>query len=106
MRLSDLTKMRCVDENGDDLGRVKDVAVEEREGAWIATTLIVGRGGFAERLGFMHGVVEKPVVLARLMEWVERHARVVPWDKVRLREDRVVSVLGRRDELERPEAYR
>lgn len=104
MRLSELMKMRSVDSSGEALGHVKDVRLEERAGGWVVTDVVVGRAAVAERLGFIHGVVERPVVLARLMGRLARRARIVPWDKVRQVGDGVLQVAARRDELPHPEA--
>ncbi len=102
MRLSELQRYRAVDVAGRPLDHIKDVRLEQQGEEWVVTDLIVGRAAFAERLGFIHGVVERPVLLARLMRWVARHARVVPWEDVRLEQDRVV-VASQRGELLRPE---
>ncbi len=103
MRLSELLNSRAVDSTGAPLDRAKDVRLEQRDGEWVVTALVVGRGGFAERLGFIRGVVDGPVLLARLMRHVGRHARVAPWDAVTLGDDGVVHVSVARDALAHPE---
>ena len=106
VRLSELMNLRAVDSTGASLDRVKDVRLERRGGDWVVTDLVVGRASVAERLGFVHGVVERPVVLARLMKRVARHGRVVPWDAATLGDDGIVRVSVARDALARPEGYR
>ena len=105
MRLSELTKMRSVDSDGRPLDHVKDVRLVERDGGWVVTDLVVGRAAVAERLGFVHGVVDRPVLLARVMRRLARHARVVPWDQVTIDEG-IVHVGVPRDALGRPEGQR
>lgn len=105
MRLSELMKMRAVDSTGRSMDHVKDVRLEQRDGGWVVTDLVVGRGAFAERLGFIHGIVERPVLLARLLGYIGRHVRVVPWERARFADDGVVHVDARRDDLKRPEGY-
>lgn len=104
MRLSDLLRLRAFDAAGEPLDHVRDVRFECRDGDWVASDLVVGRGALAERLGFVHGAVERPLLLARLMRRLGRHARVVPWDRVASIGERV-DVDARRDELSRPEGY-
>ncbi|MDQ4125392.1 MAG: hypothetical protein M3134_07325 [Actinomycetota bacterium] len=98
-------KLRAFDACGEPLDHVRDVRLEWREGEWIVTDLVVGSGAFAERLGFVHGAVERPLLLARLMRWLGRHARIVPWDCVVSLDERV-DVDALRDDLPRPEGYR
>lgn len=105
MRLSDLMKMECFDVDGRPLHEVKDVRLEERAEGWVVTHVVVGRAAFAERLGFVHGVVDKPALLAWIMKRVGRHARVAPWDRVSVGDDGIELAL-RRDDLERPEGSR
>lgn len=106
VRLGDLMKMRSVDSTGQRLDHVKDVRLEHRDGGWVVTHIVVGRAAVAERLGFLHGVVERPVLLARLMRRIARHSRIVPWDKVALTKEGIVEVTVPWDELPQPEAYR
>ncbi len=101
MRLSDLFKLEAFDSSGASLGHVRDVRLEQHDDSWQVVALIVGPAGVAERLGFAHGVVERPVILAKVMHWIGRHARVVPWDKVTVQRG-VISVDATRQELATP----
>ncbi len=105
MRLSDLLSLRAFDRNGNPLDHVKDVRLQWIDGEWVVTDLVVGRGALAERLGFVHGAVERPFLLARLMRRLGRHARVVPWERVTSVGARV-DVDAARDELAPPEGHR
>lgn len=105
MRLSDLLELEVFDSAGARLGRVKDVRFERRGDAWEVVELVVGTAGVAERLGFAYGVVERPAVLAAIMRWVARHARVVPWDKVTLHVG-MISVEATREDLRHPPGRR
>lgn len=102
MRLSDLLKLEAVDLDGRSLDHVRDVRLEQRGDAWTVTHVVVGRAAVAERLGFIHGVVERPVAIAAVMRRIGRHARVVPWSQVSL-EDGRLHVDARKDGLGRPE---
>ena len=101
MRLSELMSMKTFDVQGKPIDHVKDVRLEKKGEHWEVTALIVGRGAFAERLGFLHGVVERPALLARLMGWFERHARVAPWENIRLSDGQVL-IDTSEQELPRP----
>jgi sporulation protein YlmC with PRC-barrel domain len=100
VRLSDLLDRDVRSDDGHDLGRVNDVRFERVGAEWRVSALIVGTAAFAERLGFAHGVVQRPVLLARAMRWVARHARVVPWEAAKKRDDHLV-VTAQVDELAR-----
>lgn len=94
MRVSDLLKLEAVNESGERIGHVHDVrfssATRDTLG-WTAASLIVGRGGFAARLGYAHGAVERPRAVAGLLSWLTRHAVEIPWARVvRVQEDRIV----------------
>ncbi len=102
MRLSELSRFRCEDAEGQPLGRVKDVRLERQGDAWVVTGILVG-GAVAERLGFLHGGVERPVLLARLVRHFARHARVIPWDRTILHDDHITAD-AHGDDLPRPEA--
>ncbi len=102
MRLSELQRLRAVDEGGGELAHVKDVRLERQGRYWVVTHVVVGRAAVAERLGFLHGEVERPALLARIMRRVARHARVVTWQDVTLEDDRIIvsSTHDRPDGLE------
>lgn len=106
MRLSELMKLHAVDSEGELLDHVRDVRLEDRDDGWVVTHVVVGRAAVAQRLGFIHGAVERPALLAWAMRRSTRHARVVPWEKVTLGDGDAVHVGARRAELDRPEGYR
>jgi len=95
MRLSDLLTSEVVDERGQHLGHVRDVALA-RDGAWIEgfgpayrlEALIVGKGSLGARLGFDHQHMERPWLLRVLFG---RHRpRPIAWsDVVSVAEQRV-----------------
>lgn len=98
--------MSAVDADGRSLGGLKDVRLEERDEGWVVTHAIFGRAAVAERLGFIHGVVERPALLARILRRLALHTRVVPWDELKVTGEGVVRTASARGELERPEGYR
>lgn len=107
MRASDLLKCEVVNEAGDDLGHVHDVrfeALTEDAQGWSATAILVGRGGFAARLGYVHGTVTRPwIVGAALRAW-SRHGLEIPWDRiVDVQSERIV-VSGTREDFDHPRA--
>lgn len=83
MRLSDVLGCDVVDRDGRHLGRVSDVrAVQDGplhgpQAAVRVDALLVGRGGFAERLGYIRGRVQGPWMLQQLFERLESRARFV-----------------------------
>lgn len=101
MRVSDLLKLEAVDASGERLGHIHDVRFTSVTGGpvgWTAASLIVGRGGFAARLGYAHGAVTRPRLLAAVLAWLTRHALEIPWEHVAdVRDDRVVVVGSRAD---------
>lgn len=103
MRLSELMSLRTLDSEGVPLDHVKDVRLEQRDGEWVVTHLVVGRAAVAERLGFIHGVVDRPVLLAHVLRRIARRARVVPWELVSFGGDGTVHVSAERDDLDSPE---
>lgn len=105
MRLSDVMKMEVTDRSGDRIGTVKEVMLERRGSAWEMTAFIVGAAGISERLGFTYGEVERPVILAALMRWVGRHARVVRWHDLSLGQKTAV-VNRRKADLPHPRDQR
>lgn len=92
MRLSDVIGCEVVDRDGQHVGHVSDVrAVQDGriigpQAAFRADALLVGRGGFAERLGFVRGRVRGPWILQQLFERLESRAvfiavtDVAAWD--------------------------
>lgn len=106
MRLADLLWAQARDADGEELGQVHDVRLRLEEDGHdaprlVVESIIVGAGTVGRRLGYAHGGVEGPWLLARLFEWAARHAREAKWTDVR-REARVLHVQRPRDELERP----
>jgi hypothetical protein len=84
VRVSDLLRCRVIDVDGAVVGRVSDVRVVQDgpimrglQAAMRVDALVVGRGGLAERLGFIRNRVEGPWPLRVLFERLERRARVV-----------------------------
>ena len=61
MKLSDLQRCRVVDEAGERIGHLFDVACELRahDEPPAVTTLLVGRAGLARRLGIGRGRAEE-----------------------------------------------
>lgn len=102
MRLSDLMKMESFDADGGSLDHVSDVRLEQRDEGWVVTHVAVGRAAFAERLGFIHGVVERPALLAWVLRRVARRARMARWDQVSVAGG-TLKIAARRDDLPRPE---
>lgn len=90
MRLSDLLGSRVVDENGADLGRVRDVRLVQDgplQGAFGAALRVDGvvaaRTALGMRLGFHRAGVKGPWVLKAALGAIERHWAVyVSWDVV------------------------
>lgn len=90
MRLSDLLGREVVTEDGEGLGRVRDVRLVQDGpllGTWGAAlrveALIVGRGAVLARLGFSHDTPSEPDLLQRAHGPLRRRRPVpVPWDRV------------------------
>jgi sporulation protein YlmC with PRC-barrel domain len=86
MLLSDLMGVAVVDTHGHDLGRVHDVLLVQ-DGPMTSQAvarlrlhaLAVGTRSFGSRLGYSHGRVRGPWLLARLFG---RRADVIPWRAV------------------------
>ena len=84
MRISDLLEYRVQAADGAQLGRVSDVRVIQDgpliggiQASFRIDALVVGRGGLAERLGYIRGRVEGPWMLRALFSRLERRAQVV-----------------------------
>lgn len=107
MRVSDLLKCDVVNEAGDDLGHVHDVrfeALRDDPIGWSASAILVGRSGFAARLGYVHGAVHRPKVVAAALRAWSRHGLEIPWDRiVAVHPDRIV-VSGGPDDFDHPRA--
>ena len=84
MRASDLLRFEVVEHDGTKVGRVSDLRVVQdgpvRQGVQAAMrvdALVVGRGGLAERLGYIRNRVEGPWMLKVIFTRLERRAHVV-----------------------------
>jgi hypothetical protein len=89
MRLSELLKLDANDRRGRHVGHVRDVRLEKRGDRWEIAAVILGNAAVAERLGFAYRAVDRPYLLAKLMQWLTRHARAAPWDVVEIRDGRI-----------------
>jgi hypothetical protein len=89
MNLSDLLGCAVVDADGTTLGEVSDVRLVQ-DGPLLAgitaalrvDALLIGRSSLAERLGYVHGGVTRPALLARALRAVAGRARLVEWESV------------------------
>ena len=84
MRISDLLEYSVETADGERLGQISDVRVIQDgpitggvQAAFRIDALVVGRGGLAERLGFIRGRVQGPWMLRALFSRLERRAQVV-----------------------------
>ena len=86
MRISELLSCDAITEDGRRLGHVMDIRFHGEDGdatSFTADGIVVGRMGFAERFGYGRGVVEGPWLVARVLQWLSRNGRYVPWDAIR-----------------------
>ena len=84
MRISDLLEYTVESADGKRLGQISDVRVIQDgpmtggvQAAFRIDALVVGRGGLAERLGYIRGRVQGPWMLRVLFSWLERRSQVV-----------------------------
>lgn len=83
MRLSEVLGCAVVDRDGRHVGHISDVrAVQDGpllgpQAAFRVDALLVGRGGFAERLGYIRGRVRGPWLLRQLFERLEARAAFI-----------------------------
>jgi PRC-barrel domain protein len=89
MRLSDLLGCDVFDASGTSLGRVSDVRLVQDgpllagiTAAFRVDAIVFGRFSLAERLGYLHGGVDRPVVLAWLLRRVARRTHLLAWEAV------------------------
>ncbi|WP_051191765.1 hypothetical protein [Microbacterium luticocti] len=88
MLLSELLDSRVLARGGDELGRVVDVRFRRgprrsgREGELVLVALIVSPHSRLSFYGYERGRVNRPVVIARLIEFLHRRSRVIPWECV------------------------
>ncbi|MCU1393163.1 MAG: hypothetical protein JWM34_1591 [Ilumatobacteraceae bacterium] len=103
MRLSDLLTYTVVDRDGSELGMVSDVRILQDgplvrgvQAAFRVDALVVGRGGLAERLGYIRTRVEGPWLLRSIFARLERSVKIVPVSAIDRWDDdaKVVHVRG------------
>ena len=83
MRLSELLASRVVDEQGRDLGPVRDVRVSPR--AYRVTGIVIGHGrfaGLAHAWGYAEGRAQGPWLFRVLTRDAARRATFVPADRI------------------------
>lgn len=110
MHLSDLFGVEVRDEEGSLAGRVRDVrfspsppvVTSTGQPTWALSGLIVGRGGFAYRLGYMQEEAGGPRLLASIIRRLARKTGFVPWTRVRRITDSYIEIDGRADDLDDP----
>ena len=86
MLMSDVLGKSVLDGDGRKLGEVTDVRLVQ-DGPYIegfgqalrVDALVVGRGGIAERLGYVRGGVRGPWALRVLASAMEGRAWLIPW---------------------------
>ena len=99
MLLSELLDLPVVGTDGTRLGRVVDVRFlrgarrGEREGDLELVALIVSPPSRLSMYGYERGRVNSPAVVARVIEWLHRKSRLIPWECVQ-RVDRDEIALG------------
>lgn len=99
MILSELLDMPVIDVGGERLGTVVDVRFRrgarrrDHEGDFELIALIVSPHSRLSMYGYERGRVNRPVVVARVIEWLHRGSRLIPWECVRVVERDAV-VLG------------
>lgn len=86
MRLAELLGLEVVTEDGERLGRARDVRLAGRPAGnrphLRAEALVVGAGAHAARWGYAEGRVTGPWLVAAVMRLVGRSSTVVPWSHV------------------------
>ncbi|MEY2471636.1 MAG: hypothetical protein QOK28_965 [Actinomycetota bacterium] len=89
MLLSDLLRMRVVDVDGVDVGRVVDALLVQSGpvvGGFghqlVVEGIAIGRRNVGLRLGYHRAGVKGPAPLRMLLERMERKARYARWDQV------------------------
>jgi hypothetical protein len=111
MELSELLGADVVDARGRRIGRLRDVGLTvtqrpRRGGGGLelqVSTLLIGPGGLAERLGYAYGPVEGPWLLRALLHLRARHLKVAPWSAISRIEDGRVTLSVAGDDLLHPE---
>ncbi len=100
MRLSDLLRMDVIDEHGTPRGRVRDLELRfvkgERARRLEIEAVLFGKGGFAERFGYLHGPVRGPGLLAAVLRRLAREPHRASWTRsTRVDNARLVLASGR-----------
>ncbi|WEG09505.1 PRC-barrel domain containing protein [Microbacterium horticulturae] len=96
MLLSELLDSRVHGPAGQDLGRVVDVRfrrgerTDGREGELTLIALIISPHSRMSFYGYERGRVNRPVAIAKLIAWIHRKSRVVPWECVQIVTDQGV----------------
>ncbi|MBD3942852.1 PRC-barrel domain containing protein [Microbacterium sp. NEAU-LLC] len=88
MLLSELLDMPVIDVDGAGLGTVVDVRFRrgarrrDHEGDLELVALIVSPHSRLSMYGYERGRVNGPAVVARVIEWLHRRSRLIPWECV------------------------
>ena len=97
MRGADLFGLPVVGPGDEPLGKVLDVRLVQDGpllGAYAALRIdgfVVGRHGLAARLGYDRYDAQGPWLVGRLVRWITRDTRYLPWDSSELGEGQVRS---------------
>lgn len=90
MLLSELLDAPVHAPDGTRLGRVVDVrfrrepAHDEHEGRLLLVALIISPHSRMSFYGYERGRVNRPVVIAKLISWIHRRSRIIPWECVQI----------------------
>jgi len=90
MLLSELLDLPVYGPDGEHLGRVVDARFRRgprqdgTEGTLELVGIIVSPHSRMSFYGYERGRVNHPVVIARLIEWIHRRSRVIPWECVQI----------------------
>lgn len=97
MLLSDLLGSAVVHRDGTGFGKVVDVRFRRTarhgrsEGDLELIALIASPRSRMSFYGYERGRVDRPAVVARIIGWLHRRSRVIPWECVaRVERDRIV----------------
>lgn len=90
MLLSELLDAPVYAPDGRSLGRVVDVRFRRgrrnggHEGRLAVVGLIISPHSRMSFYGYERGRVNRPAVIAKLIAWIHRRSRVVPWECVQI----------------------
>ena len=95
MRLSEILGRVVCDHAGRTLGRVHDVTAERigelgNRDAIRVTGIVCGRGSLGARLGYATDQEAGPLLLRATIGRLARSALFIPWESIRVDEDRIV----------------